>query len=78
MILRREKVYMEEERRAIEAEVNALNTACEQRRRANEGLQRELEQIAEDDEIIRERLERFKRVTEMKGKNREEIQRSWK
>jgi hypothetical protein len=29
---------MEEERKAIEGEVNALNTACEQRRRANEGL----------------------------------------
>ena len=33
--------------------------------------------MAEDDEIIRERLERYKRVSEMKGRNREEIQRSW-
>jgi len=33
--------------------------------------------MAEDDEIIRERLERFRRVAEMKDRNKEQIQRSW-
>jgi len=76
-ILRRERAAQEDLRKSLESEVNSLNTVCDQRRRANEGLQRELEQIAEDDEIIRSRLERYSRVAEMKGKNREEIKRSW-
>jgi hypothetical protein len=56
--LRRVREAQDEERRQVEAEVNALNTVCEQRMRANDNLTRELHQMAEDDELIRARLDR--------------------
>ena len=56
--LRRIREAQDEERRQVEAEVNALNVVCEQRMRANDNLTRELHQMAEDDELIRARLDR--------------------
>jgi len=56
--LRRIREAQDEERRQVEVEVTALNTVCEQRMRANDNLTRELHQMAEDDELIRARLDR--------------------
>jgi chromosome segregation ATPase len=51
--LRSQRENLEEQRRQLESEVNALGNVCEMRGKANEHLGRELEQMAEDDEIIR-------------------------
>ena len=61
--MRRLRDEQAEERRQVESEVAALNMVCEQRMRANDNLARELHQMAEDDEVIRQRLDRQTRIS---------------
>ena len=71
--MRRIREAQDEERRQVEAEVNALNVVCEQRMRANDNLTRELHQMAEDDELIRARLDRQGRISQLKDRNEAQL-----
>lgn len=76
--LRRVKEGNDAERRGLEREVSGLNQLCEVRMRANESLGRELQQMAEDDEVIRQRLDRTNRIVTLKNRNEGQIQESLK
>lgn len=76
--LRRIKDQNEQERRHLEGEVSALSQVCEVRMKANENLARELQQMAEDDEVIRQRLDRANRISSLKDRCGSQINESLK
>ena len=67
--LRRQKEDYDEERRAIERELGRMGFEGETLAKANESLVRELQQMAEDDEIIRQKLDRAARINTLKNRN---------
>ena len=75
--LRRVKETNDKEIRELEQEVKALNGVCEARQVANESLGRELTQMMEDDELIRQRLDRASRIQNLKAENQRNITQSW-
>lgn len=53
-----------------------MSQVCDIRMKANESLARELQQIAEDDEMIRQRLDRAERIMRLKNRNEGQINES--
>ena len=51
--LRRVKDSNDQEKRQLEQEIKSLDQLCDARQHANESLGRELQQMVEDDDIIR-------------------------
>ncbi|TNV78059.1 hypothetical protein FGO68_gene598 [Halteria grandinella] len=76
--MRRVKEANNVEKQHLESEVKSLNQLCEVRMKANENLARELQQLAEDDEIIRQRLDRANRIMSLKDRNGSQINESLK
>jgi hypothetical protein len=74
--MRRVKDANDQERQHLEQELSSLSQVCEIRMRANENLARELQQIVEDDEAIRQRLDRANRILKLKAKNGNQINES--
>lgn len=75
--LRRIKEQIANERRLLEDDIAGLSNVCEGQMKANDTLARELQLLAEDDEVIKQRLTRNQRILTIKDKNQTELQNSW-